>query len=671
MTSWILLLGIVIIPLIFLRRWLSLRHDLQSAARLGARPIPVVKGKWPLNFDVVLSWTRWSQDEVGRMLFELEKKYGTTFNTRTLGEDQIISSDPIVLRHVFMTGFDNFVKGPKFHTRTRGYLGDGIFNTDGSTWHSHRTTLRPFFRAERIRPELFEPIIDKFLLSLPTAASLTPDHPVPHKDIITASPPFTMPNEHSASLADSKTTFNGNTTKAFDMQALLGRLTLQIALLWLTGEDISSNLSDNDNSSVLPRAPEWRQALSELPTALKQAQEIVAFRLKIGWPWRLLELGRSPLRKPMKTVHAFFRPLIDEAYLRQSGTSLLDALVHQEGMSKEKVQDQLINVLLAARDTTTVLLTCCTYLSLLQPHLQDVLCEEIRQYDKRHSFDHSQDEDSEYKNEHDTGDNQGSTRHLDYSENHESEMGYSREGYVEEVKMTRTALKELTKCRAFIDETLRLFPPVPINVRRAVNDCVIPTSQGPMFMKGGTTIILCPLLMQRSSDYWEDPLDFKLDRWARPEETNPSSVQNPASKPTHMQRDVVEKQSKNQRKETDGNVNREKRQKEEQSYMPWNVGPRTCLGQNMAIAVSMTFLVKWIRYLHRMKEEGVELVLAESPTALRTGKGGEDDGDGKIPGWWFIHGAGRLRDGRDKVWMTSNMTLNVKVSSSASPPYFL
>jgi hypothetical protein len=37
--------------------------------------------------------------------------YGDTFNTRVLGEDQILSLDPAVFDHVMSSGFDEFHKG--------------------------------------------------------------------------------------------------------------------------------------------------------------------------------------------------------------------------------------------------------------------------------------------------------------------------------------------------------------------------------------------------------------------------------------------------------------------------------------------------------------------------------------------------------------------------------
>ena len=90
--------------------WRSRRTAKRDAASLGGIPIPRVKGRWPLNVDIVVKWAKWTQDEVGRMLVELERQNGKTYNTRMLLEDQIVSSDPAVLRHVFLHS-DDFIKG--------------------------------------------------------------------------------------------------------------------------------------------------------------------------------------------------------------------------------------------------------------------------------------------------------------------------------------------------------------------------------------------------------------------------------------------------------------------------------------------------------------------------------------------------------------------------------
>lgn len=136
-------------PLLFiLRSHYSLWRTSRHARRMAAHAVPRVKGKWPLNLDVLRDWAKsGSGDEVGRMMAVLGRVYGGTYNTRVLGEDQvselkeerrcyladeqIITTDPRVIRHVLVDDFDNFVKGAKFRERAQGFLGDGIFNADG------------------------------------------------------------------------------------------------------------------------------------------------------------------------------------------------------------------------------------------------------------------------------------------------------------------------------------------------------------------------------------------------------------------------------------------------------------------------------------------------------------------------------------------------------------
>jgi hypothetical protein len=61
-----------------------------AAKKLGAEIIPRVKGRWVLNVDILLDWARsGSDDEVGRMMVVLGRRYGGTYNTRVLGEDQV------------------------------------------------------------------------------------------------------------------------------------------------------------------------------------------------------------------------------------------------------------------------------------------------------------------------------------------------------------------------------------------------------------------------------------------------------------------------------------------------------------------------------------------------------------------------------------------------------
>ncbi len=91
--------------------------------------------------------------------------------------------------------------------------------------------------------------------------------------------------------------------------------------------------------------------------------------------------------------------------------------------------------------------------------------------------------------------------------------------------------------RAVLNETLRLFPPVPLNVRESRPEaCALPPSSQAsalssfpplkqsipspkehLYMPGSTPIMFMPLLMQRNPDLWGADADvFDPDRWLDP-----------------------------------------------------------------------------------------------------------------------------------------------------------
>jgi cytochrome P450 len=81
--------------------------------------------------------------------------------------------------------------------------------------------------------------------------------------------------------------------------------------------------------------------------------------------------------------------------------------------------------------------------------------------------------------------------------------------------------------RAVINEVLRLYPPVPLNVRESrAEACTLPSSDisyanddpRPFYMPGSTTIMYLPLLMQRNPALWGPDADvFDPERWLHPD----------------------------------------------------------------------------------------------------------------------------------------------------------
>lgn len=85
--------------------------------------------------------------------------------------------------------------------------------------------------------------------------------------------------------------------------------------------------------------------------------------------------------------------------------------------------------------------------------------------------------------------------------------------------VTPSKLKECVFLQNIVTETLRLYPPVPINTREAIRDTVLPTGGGadgskPVFVPKGTSMKYCVYVMQRRKDiYGPDALEWNPDRW--------------------------------------------------------------------------------------------------------------------------------------------------------------
>lgn len=68
-----------------------------------------------------------------------------------------------------------------------------------------------------------------------------------------------------------------------------------------------------------------------------------------------------------------------------------------------------------------------------------------------------------------------------------------------------------------VKESLRLHPPTPALTRRTKSDTVI----GHVIIPGDTPIMVNPYVMQTHPEYWDDPQDFKPERFTSDKEFHP------------------------------------------------------------------------------------------------------------------------------------------------------
>ena len=123
-------------------------------------------------------------------------------------------------------------------------------------------------------------------------------------------------------------------------------------------------------------------------------------------------------------------------------------------------------------------------------------------------------------------------------------------------------LKDMTYLTHTLNETLRLYPAVPYNLRAALEDTTLPGEPGQpdIAVLKGDVVVYSALSMQRRKDLYPEP----SEKFADPAIFSPDRWSHWTPKAWH--------------------------------YLPFNGGPRICVGQNFAMtemAFTRTYLRLW------------------------------------------------------------------------------
>lgn len=291
-----------------------------------------------------------------------------------------------------------------------------------------------------------------------------------------------MERRHNANLVGAIDMHEHGWTVAVDLQPLFFRLTIDSSTEFLFGASVNSQLTESRRAHGVPVSTGKGISEIDFTAAFDFSQSFLADRARLG---RAYWLGRSAaFDRANKTCHEFIDHYVRLALDKlRSGKKeqpaagkeqyiFLDELV-QQTQDPIEIRSQLINILLAGRDTTASLLGYLFTLLAQNPQVFQKLRRTILE-------------------EFGPADAQGT--------------------------ISFASLKGCKYLQNCINETLRLYPVVPANGRSALRDTTIPVGGGPdgnspVFIPKGSTVNYSVYVMHRDPSVWGDPLVFRPERW--------------------------------------------------------------------------------------------------------------------------------------------------------------
>ncbi|KAF9475912.1 cytochrome P450 monooxygenase pc-3 [Pholiota conissans] len=460
------------------------------AKALGAVIPPVVE-EWSI-FTVSKLAATLRDGYPGDVLHKFTLKYGNTYQLEMLNQIIVVTLEPEHIKAILSTQFESFEKGLVFYGQMGSLLGKGVFNSDGEMWKFHRAMTRPFFTRERISDfEIYHRNCD---ISLSHAKHrIAEGHPV-------------------------------------DFQDLVSRFTLDSATEFLFGNNVGSLLAGipyaHSHAGKNPSSF-YAHPSTAFVKAFTEGQLNSVCRMNYGNEWPLWEFWKDEVKPQRRIIDAFAEPLLRKALeMREKETSgggdeskdeedvtLLAHLVRHT-QDPNILKDELVNLLVAGRDTTGSLLTSSFYMLTQHPDIEKRLREEV----------------------------------ID-------EVGPSS-------SPTYENMREMKYLRAFLNEVLRLYPPVPADTRSTKNATTLPPAspgQKAVYVPANVPVVYSIMHMQRRTDLWgPDALQFDPDRFID-ERLHKYLVPNPFI------------------------------------FCPFNAGPRICLGQQFAYHEATYFLVRFLQ----------------------------------------------------------------------------
>ena len=204
----------------------------------------------------------------------------------------------------------------------------------------------------------------------------------------------------------------------------------------------------------------------------------------------------------LQQINTFIKEVILKRATKED--NLLSLFQKSHGDDEEYMRDTVLNFIIAGRDTTATLLTWTMYCLAKNPLVEFRLREELKALEK---------------------------------------------------PLTQSRIKKCKYLRWVLNETLRLYPPIPVDTRQAIKKDHIPGISA--IIPKGSFLVYSAWIMGRHPDYWEEPLKFLPERWGR------------ENVPSHKY-----------------------------AFVPFHGGPQTCMGKNLAYLEASLILAELVPRFH-------------------------------------------------------------------------
>jgi cytochrome P450 len=243
--------------------------------------------------------------------------HGTTYQQKFLSKDLITTIEPENIKAILATQFKDFCLGTR-HQQFYPLMGDGIFTLDGAGWSHARGLLRPQFTRDQVAD-----------------LSMLDDH-----------------ISHLINLIPKDRT-------SFDIQRLFFLLTLDSATHFLFGESVGCMLPPSQTTGVLERSAVG--SAQGFADAFGTAQDYLAARSRAqGLYWLV---NPKEFKEANAKVHEVVDHYVNVALEskrnpeKSDGRYIFLQALAADTDDPKMLRDNMLNILLAGRDTTASLLS--------------------------------------------------------------------------------------------------------------------------------------------------------------------------------------------------------------------------------------------------------------------------------------------------------------------------